>query len=126
MEELPVSIVESAGTGTSKDPTWEDLEVGLEVGPLRYIVTPEMVADFCAALPVDAQPYGAGGICAGPPRTLSVSVHHTRNVATMNVVICMMRSALWLDSGRPLILHHQKYTVTRIANAAAKRLGGTW
>ena len=61
-----MSIVESAGTGTSKDPTWEDLEVGLEVGPLRYIVTPEMVADFCAALPVDAQPYGAGGICADP------------------------------------------------------------
>src|SRR5215471_16031221 len=67
---------------------------------------------------------GAGGICAGP-RTISVNVHQTRNVTTMIVVICIMRSALWLDSGRPLMLHHQKYAVTRTANVTANRFGGT-
>src|SRR6185295_17660131 len=67
---------------------------------------------------------GAGGICAGP-RKINVRPHHMRNVTTIMVVICMMRSALWLDSGRPLILHHQKYAVTRTANITANRFGGT-
>jgi hypothetical protein len=67
-----VSVAETVHTTTAKDPSWDELVVGLEVGPLRYVVTPEMVADFCAALPVDAQPYGTGGICADPvmPPTL--------------------------------------------------------
>jgi hypothetical protein len=69
-----VSIVENAATTTSKDPSWDDLVVGLEVGPLRYVVTPEMVVDFCAALPTDSRPYGQGGICADavmPPTMLA-------------------------------------------------------
>ena len=41
-------------------PGWHDLEVGLKVGPLTHTITPEMVADFCAALPVDSSPYAAG------------------------------------------------------------------
>ena len=61
---------------------------------------------------------GAGGICAGP-RTSSVSPHQTRKITTMTVVTCMMRRALPLDSWRPLMLLHQKYTVTRTAKNTA-------
>ena len=67
-----MSIAETADTTGAKDPSWDELVVGLEVGPLRYVVTPEMVADFCAALPVDAAPYRQGGIYPTPvmPPTL--------------------------------------------------------
>src|SRR5205085_629107 len=43
----------------AKGPSWDDLEVGLKVGPLTHTITPVMVADFCAALPVDSSPYAA-------------------------------------------------------------------
>src|SRR5437879_13164349 len=57
---------------------------------------------------------GGGGICAGP-RNSKVIVHQTRKITTINVVSCIMRSALVLDSCRPLMLYHQKYSVTTIA-----------
>src|SRR5439155_21621700 len=65
---------------------------------------------------------GAGGTCAGP-RTASVKPHQTRKITTMTVVICMMCSAFVLDSCRPLMLYHQKYSVTRIAKKTANELG---
>ena len=37
-----------------------------------------------------------------------VSGHHTIKITTMTVVICMMRSALLLDSCTPLMFAHQK------------------
>ena len=40
---------------------------------------------------------GAGGICAGP-RSNSVMGHQIRKITTITVVICMIRSALPLDS----------------------------
>src|SRR5207248_8959620 len=40
----------------------------------------------------------------------SVNGHQMSRIATMTVVICMMRRALPLDSGTPLMLLHQKYT----------------
>ena len=39
---------------------------------------------------------GAGGRC--PPFTMSEMGHQIRNATTITVVICMMRSALLLDS----------------------------
>ena len=48
-----------------------------------------------------------GGICAGPCSS-SVSGHQTRKITTMTVVICMIRSALPLDSCMPLMFSHQK------------------
>ena len=50
---------------------------------------------------------GAGGICAGP-RINSVIGHQIRKITTITVVICMMRSALPLDSCMPLMFSHQK------------------
>jgi len=44
-----------------RGPSWDDLEVGLKVGPLSYSITPELVQSFCAALPVDAARYLARG-----------------------------------------------------------------
>ena len=52
-----------------KGPSWDDLRVGLQVGPLTYLITPEMVTAFCAALPVDPAPYLADGIM--PPSLLA-------------------------------------------------------
>lgn len=52
-----------------KGPSWDDLKVGLQVGPLTYLITPEMVTAFCAALPVDPAPYLADGIM--PPSLLA-------------------------------------------------------
>src|SRR5436190_10731066 len=65
---------------------------------------------------------GGGGTCAGP-RTASVMPHQTRKITTITVVICIMRSALPLDSCRPLMLYHQKYKVTAMAKNTAKELG---
>ena len=44
-----------------KGPGWDDLRVGLRVGPLTYVITPDLVKSFCAALPVDSAPYLARG-----------------------------------------------------------------
>ena len=41
----------------------------------------------------------------------------------MTVVICMMRRALVLDSGTPLMFDHQKYPVTMTLKNTAKELG---
>ena len=62
---------------------------------------------------------GAGGnvIC---PRRMIVSGHQINSATTITVVICMMRSALPLDSCMPLMFCHQKYTVTTTAKNAAK------
>ena len=46
-----------------KGPSWDDLAIGLVVGPLTHTITPEMVADFCAALPTNDRPYRAGATC---------------------------------------------------------------
>src|SRR5689334_12574952 len=54
---------------------------------------------------------GGGGSWA-PPLVSSVRGHHIRRITTITVVICIMRRALPLDSGTPLILPHQKYAVT--------------
>src|SRR3954454_7077976 len=46
------------------------------------------------------------------PRTSIVIGHQIRKATTITVVICIIRSALLLDSWMPLTLLHQKYTVT--------------
>ena len=53
----------------SDGPTWNDLRVGLKVGPLTHTISPEMVRDFCAALPADAAVYEAAGLM--PPTLLA-------------------------------------------------------
>src|SRR5215510_12810087 len=65
---------------------------------------------------------GGGRICAGP-RFTSVMPHQTRKITIITVVTCMMRKALELDSCRPLMLDHQKYTVTMTAKNTAKWSG---
>ena len=62
---------------------------------------------------------GSGGKVA-PPRMTSVSGHQISRITTMTVVICMMRRALVLDSGTPLMFDHQKYTVTMTLKNTAK------
>jgi hypothetical protein len=65
---------DAAGAQTERDPTWAELEVGLEVGPLRYTVTREMVQAFCDAMPVEPAPYFRGTEGAGdimPPTMLA-------------------------------------------------------
>src|SRR5512143_3537396 len=51
--------------------------------------------------------------------------HQISRIATMTVVICMMRRALPLDSCTPLMFIHQKYTVTRTAMPAENMLTST-
>jgi len=53
--------VQEAAIAPPKGPSWDELQVGLKVGPLSYLITPELVTSFCAALPVDAAPYLARG-----------------------------------------------------------------
>jgi hypothetical protein len=53
----------------SEGPTWDELNVGLKVGPLVHVITPEMVRDFCDALPVEATVYEAHGTM--PPTLLA-------------------------------------------------------
>ena len=48
-----------------------------------------------------------GGKCMWP-RSMMVSGHQINNATTMTVVICMIRSALPLDSWMPLMFSHQK------------------
>ena len=50
---------------------------------------------------------GAGGNVIWP-RSRIVSGHQINNATTITVVICMMRSALPLDSWMPLVFIHQK------------------
>lgn len=56
---------QSSATPAS-DPTWHELQVGQRVGPLEHTITAEMVAAFCAALPADADAYGAEGVYERP------------------------------------------------------------
>ena len=69
-----------AASGTTQheqmqsEPTWADLKVGLEVGPLTYAVTSEMVQAFCDAMPVEPDPYrnsAAGSADIMPPTMLA-------------------------------------------------------
>ena len=53
----------------SDGPGWDELPVGRKVGPLTHTITPEMVRDFCAALPADAAVYEAAGLM--PPTMLA-------------------------------------------------------
>lgn len=65
---------EAVDVDARSEPTWEQLQVGLAVGPLTYTVTREMVAAFCEAMPVDREPYLPGGACADeimPPTMLA-------------------------------------------------------
>ena len=62
----------------------------------------ELLSDFLVKEGV-----GAGGRCQ-PLVISSVNGHQTSKIPTMTVVICMMRSALPLDSWMPLTLLHQK------------------
>ena len=65
---------------------------------------------------------GSGGKGA-PPRMTRVRGHQIRRITTITVVICMIRSALVLDSGTPLMFDHQKYTVTTTLKNTANELG---
>src|SRR4051794_9010775 len=60
---------------------------------------------------------GGGGTWA-TPRIRIVSGHQIRNATTITDVICIIRSALPLDSCIPLMLARQKYPVTRIPKNA--------
>jgi N-terminal half of MaoC dehydratase len=48
---------DAAGAQAQGEPTWAELKVGLEVGPLTYTVTADMVQSFCNAMPVEPDPY---------------------------------------------------------------------
>ena len=50
---------------------------------------------------------GAGGKVQRPFSRIVIG-HHTTRIATITVVICMIRSALPLDSCTPLMFCHQK------------------
>lgn len=66
--------VQDAEIDSPGEPTWDQLQVGLEVGPLIYTVTREMVADFCAAMPFEPDPYQEGGAYSAaimPPTMLA-------------------------------------------------------
>jgi len=53
----------------AEGPSWGDLRIGSKVGPLVHTITPEMVRDFCAALPAEAAAYEAEGMM--PPTLLA-------------------------------------------------------
>jgi len=50
-------------------PSWHELKVGLQVGPLVHTISLGMVRDFCAAMPADAAVYEAQGVM--PPTLLA-------------------------------------------------------
>jgi hypothetical protein len=50
-------------------PSWDDLKVGLKVGPLTHTISAGMVRDFCAALPADTAVCEAQGVM--PPTLLA-------------------------------------------------------
>src|SRR5271156_2700530 len=39
------------------EPGWDELQVGLRVGPLTHQIRPEMVQAFCQAMPFDPAQY---------------------------------------------------------------------
>lgn len=47
-------------------PTWDEVSIGMTVGPYAIEVTPQLVADYCAALPVDPDTYLAPADGAAP------------------------------------------------------------
>lgn len=51
---------QTAVASPPKGPSWADLQVGLKVGPLSWTITPDMVADYCEALPAGTAPYAEG------------------------------------------------------------------
>lgn len=55
---------EGTDTQVPGEPTWQELEVGLEVGPLTYAVTGEMVQAYCEAMSFESDPYLAGAASA--------------------------------------------------------------
>jgi len=59
----------SAVSPPNEGPTWDELDIGRKVGPLVHVISPEMVRDFCKALPVDAAVYEAQGTM--PPTLLA-------------------------------------------------------
>ena len=64
----------AAESNTQSEPTWDQLQVGLRVGPLTYEVTRKMVSEFCAAMPFEADPYLDGSPDAAgimPPTMLA-------------------------------------------------------
>lgn len=56
-----MSHAQETAIAPPKGPSWDELQIGLKVGPLSYRITPELVKSFCDALPVDAAPYLARG-----------------------------------------------------------------
>ena len=62
-----------ADQASEKGPSWDELQVGLVVGPLHYTITEEMISDFCAALPVAEKPYQSpsGAASVMPPTLLA-------------------------------------------------------
>src|SRR5438309_1619871 len=65
---------------------------------------------------------GAGGSWT-LPLNASVNGHQMSRITTMTVVICIIRRALPLDSGTPLILLHQKYAVTATLKKTENQFG---
>src|SRR5579862_2764634 len=65
---------------------------------------------------------GAGGNCTWP-RSNSVTGAHINRITSITVVICIIRSAFVLDSGTPLMLLHQKYTVTTMLKNTENHAG---
>ncbi|MEZ5765713.1 MAG: MaoC family dehydratase N-terminal domain-containing protein [Xanthobacteraceae bacterium] len=64
----------AAASNTQSEPGWDQLNVGLRVGPLTYEVTQEMVSAFCDAMPFEADPYLDGALDAKgvmPPTMLA-------------------------------------------------------
>ena len=59
----------SAIAPPAEGPTWDELHVGLKVGPLRHTISLQMVRDFCAALPADAAVHEDAGLM--PPTLLA-------------------------------------------------------
>jgi acyl dehydratase len=66
---MPMPHARTAAVAPPEGPNWDELQVGLTVGPLIYTITPDMVTDFCAALAVDPAPYLADA--AMPPTLLA-------------------------------------------------------
>lgn len=51
-------------------PTWDEVEVGMTVGPYEVEITPALVEAYCAALPVEPSTYlrpADGGAAFMPP-----------------------------------------------------------
>ena len=67
---------------------------------------------------------GSGG--SVPPCCSKVSRHHRIRITTITVVIFRMFSASLLDSWRPRVFCHQKYTVIRMATTTAVRPSDRW